>query len=986
MKLASLAAAWLGGLALAYRWYDADPGPTLLLAVAALTLALILRLARLDRQLPRQLPRQSLHQLAQRLLHRLTSWIVSPWPALLLALLFLGLWRYETVETPPPSLVAQSEQQATLRGRIVNDPEATATRIKFRLEVWAIDRGRNELGQNKVRQTVTPRNWEPQSGKVLVYADPPHSLVRERESPYFRYGDRLELAGTLQQPRPFEGFDYPAYLESLDIYGIMWTREAAWLADREGKDSDFGDGNADGDNAINYDRNYDGDNAINYDGNADGNADGNRDGNRNGYGFIFRAGTAGRAGIYDLRRKLAKSLDSALPASQAALAQGLLLGLRGQLPDAAVENFRQTGTSHLLAISGLHLGILLALSVGLFSRLFGRHTPLYLLLTLALIWLYALISGAPASVLRAAIMGSIYLFVLAQGRPRDTLLPALALSAVAMTALNPQIISQIAFQLSFAAMAGIVLALPWQAAVSESIVNRFSRVRQVSRPNGGDNNNHTGLWGQWGRWQRWERWSPWVGYLLGWTAAGVIISVAATLATFPLVAFNFKQLPLLGIPTTILATPLLPFALIGSLAAALAGLVHPVLGQIIGGPASIPLSALLKLVELVPGWTVTGNWDNSGLVWIWYITLALILLLVNSRAFGQWISGRWSFGSGTMGGDNRPVNQPTEYSPSPPAISAAFRRQSFGAYLSLAGIALILAVSGIYLWLEIFNGSDGKLHVYFFDIGQGDSTLIVTPQGRQVLVDGGPEIGSATRALSGPLSPWDRRLDLVILTHLDADHSRGLLKALETYRVDAVLAGAKDEDSFLYPQWRQAVERQEHRLAYLTAGQTITLEEGITLETVHPPAEKTAAETAAGRNNPAARRPGPDWNADIRNANNKSVVLRLVYGEVSFLLTGDIELEAERYLVRTAPNLESRVFKVAHHGSKTSTTPAFLQAVNPRWAVISAGRDNPYGHPHPSVLARLEAAVGPSGIYQTANQGTIEFSTDGFRIWVKTER
>ncbi len=960
MKLASLAAAWLGGMALAYRWYDADPGPALLLAAAALTLALILRLARLDRQLPRQLPhqspRQSLHQLAQRLLHRLTNWILSPWPALLLALLFLGLWRYETVETPPPSLVAQSEQQATLRGRIVNDPEATATRIKFRLEVWAIDRGQNELGQNKVRQTVTPRNWEPQSGKVLVYADPPHSLVRERESPYFRYGDRLELAGTLQQPQPFAGFDYPAYLESLDIYGIMWTREAVWLADREGKDGDFGGGNADG----------------------------KGNGNRNGDGFLFRAGTAGRAGIYDLRRKLAKSLDFALPPSQAALAQGLLLGQRGQLPDAAVENFRQTGTSHLLAISGLHLGILLALSVGLFSRIFGRHTPLYLLLALALIWLYALISGAPASVVRAAIMGSIYLFVLAQGRPRDTLLPALALSAVAMTALNPQIISQIAFQLSFAAMAGIVLALPGQAAVSESIVNRFSRVSQISRPNGGNNNNHNGLWGRsrrWQQWQRWERWSPWVGYLLGWTAAGVIISVAATLATFPLVAFNFKQLPLLGIPTTILATPLLPFALIGSLAAALAGLVHPVLGQIIGGPASIPLSALLKLVELVPGWTVTGNWDNSGLVWVWYITLALILLLVNSRAFGQWISGRWSFGSGTIGGDNRPVNQPTEYSPSPPAISAAFRRQSFGAYLSLAGIALILAVSGIYLWVEVFNGSDGKLHVYFFDVGQGDSTLIVTPQGRQVLVDGGPEIGSATRALSGPLSPWDRRLDLVILTHLDADHSRGLLKALETYRVDAVLAGAKDEDSYLYPQWRQTVERQEHRVAYLSAGQTITLEEGITLETLHPPAEITA-----GRNNPAARRPAPDWDADIRNANNKSVVLRLVYGEVSFLLTGDIELEAERYLVRTAPNLESRVFKVAHHGSKTSTTPAFLRAVNPRWAVISAGRDNPYGHPHPSVLARLEAAVGPSSIYQTANQGTIDFSTDGFRIWVKTER
>ena len=845
MKLPALAAAWLGGLALAYRWYDADPTPALLLALFALTLALICRLLRL-----------------------------SPWPALLIALLLLGLWRYELAEPVPPILIAESGQPATFQGRIVNDPEATATRVKFRLELSAIAR-RQGSRQPEGRQ------WEPQAGKILVYAHPPASLVQERENPYFRYGDRLELTGTLQQPQPFDRFDYPAYLESLGIYGILWLRERADIKVAAPVNEQQG----------------------------------------------FRLPQI-RAGIYDLRRKLARSLDSALPPSQAALAQALLLGLRGQLTDAVVVDFRQTGTSHLLAISGLHLGILLALGVGLFQRLLGHHTPLPLLLALALVWLYVLVSGAPASVVRAAIMGSIYLGALALGRPRDTLLPALALSAAAMTAVDPRIVSQVSFQLSFAAMAGIVLALPWQEAAGQSITDRLS--------------------------QRSEPWASWAGLLLSWLAAGAIISAAATLATFPLVAFNFKQLPLLGIPATILATPLLPFALIGGLATALAGLLNPALGQVVGWPASIPLAALLELVALVPGWTVSGDWADSRLAWAWYTVLVIILLLAGSRGKRLEALARLVFRQNRNAGSNEPD------------FYAAGRRTAVGSYFGLVGVTLILAASGIYLFAEVLSGSDGKLHLYFFDVGQGDSALIVTPKGRQILVDGGPDIAGATRSLSGPMAPWDRRLDLVAATHLDADHSRGLLRVLETYRVDNVLAGVPDPENTLYPQWQRTVERQGHTVTYVAAGQTITLEDGITLETLHPP---------------AVPRRGPAW-----DSNNNSLTFRLAYGDISFLLTADIEAEAERYLVRTAPDLESDVLKVAHHGSKSSTTAGFLRAVKPRWAVISAGPDNPYGHPHPSVVARLEAAVGREGIYQTAHHGTIEFSTDGQRLWVETER
>ena len=352
MKLTALAAAWLVGLALAYGWYDADPLPILLIGGSLLTAALAGRL-----------------------------WGVPVWPVALAGVCLLGLWRFEAAQASPPAILVQG--QVSVQGRVVSDPEGTSTRTKFTLELEAISRNAGWQGGE----------WAEQEGKALVYAHPPAELVDRRSRPYFRYGDRLQLTGSLTRPEPIEDFDYPAYLESQGIYAVLWAQEAEVLAADEG-------------------------------------ATGGR--------ATLTAMTGGVKGsIYDLRRRLAVNLETALPPAEAALAQALLLGLRGQLPDAVVENFRQTGTAHLLAISGLHLGILLILTVGLLHRLLGRHTAAPILLALGMVWLYVLVSGAPASVVRAAIMGSVYLAAMGLGRPRESLLPALALSAVVMTALEP---------------------------------------------------------------------------------------------------------------------------------------------------------------------------------------------------------------------------------------------------------------------------------------------------------------------------------------------------------------------------------------------------------------------------------------------------------------------------------------------------------------------------------------------------------------------
>ena len=692
-------------------------------------------------------------------------------------------------------------------------------------------------------------------------------MVSLREAPFFRYNDILLIEGLFQQPKELEDFDYPSYLAHQGISGMVFARETMVLDPENGTNGGW------------------------------------------------------RGRIFELRRNLSESIEDALSVPQSAVAKALLLGQRGQLPDDLVQDFRDTGTSHLLAISGLHVGALMAIAIAVAVAAMGRRWATYLLLPLVLIWLYALVSGLPPSVLRAAIMGSVYLAALALGRPR-TVLPALALSAAAMVAFDPKVIQQVSFQLSFGAMAGIALASPYLTIFSPAI----TRASATLPP-----------------WM-----STWLGPLFSWMTVAFIVSIAATLATWPLVALNFDRIPIFGIPITILALPALPMILSGGLATAVFGLLHPAIGQFFGWITWVPLSYLIELVAWAPGHTVSGAWVGRELVWVWYIVLGALLLLAGSgfripRLF-----------PGTS------LRAPDTEAPSPIPGRLA------GPALGLILITPVLLVAAVFLWVQVFSGPDGKLHVYFFDVGQGDSTLIVTPEGRQILVDGGPDAESATRALAGTMPRGDRSLDMVVLTHLDADHSRGLLRVLEHYGVASVLVGLEHAGSPLYTRWRVQLEREGPTPLQVRAGHRIVLEPGLSMDVLNP------GETPIG--------------GSVADQNNNGVVLRLVYGKASFLLAADIEVEAEGYLTRRSPVLESAVLKVAHHGSKTSSTSAFLARVDPVAVVVSAGKANQFGHPHPEVVGRLNEAVGSDLLYRTDQQGTIEFISDGESLWARTER
>jgi competence protein ComEC len=273
------------------------------------------------------------------------------------------------------------------------------------------------------------------------------------------------------------------------------------------------------------------------------------------------------------------------------------------------------------------------------------------------------------------------------------------------------------------------------------------------------------------------------------------------------------------------------------------------------------------------------------------------------------------------------------------------------------GVAVVLIV------VALVQLPDGKLHVYFLDVGQGDAIFVVTPMGKQILVDGGPAPSVILNQLARHMPFWDRSLDLVVATSSDSDHLAGLVAVLERYQVGAVLAHEwSAHNAPAVVRWSQLVaERRPVRIPP-EAGTNFQIESGVEMTLLHPDMDAVAS----------------------LSSNDASLVTRLTLRGVSFLFTGDIEAEGEELLIHSGRLRPTTILKAAHHGSKTSSSQEFLDLVDPLFVVISVGAGNPFGHPSPEVLARL--ADRNTRIFRTDQSGTIEIATDGTRLWASAER
>ena len=276
-----------------------------------------------------------------------------------------------------------------------------------------------------------------------------------------------------------------------------------------------------------------------------------------------------------------------------------------------------------------------------------------------------------------------------------------------------------------------------------------------------------------------------------------------------------------------------------------------------------------------------------------------------------------------------------------------------------------LLLIAILVWLVVLTMPDDRLHVSFLDVGQGDAILIQTPNHQNILIDGGPDPQKINLELSKKLPFWDRTIDLMISTQPQADHITGLVEVLQRYKVKQVLEPGVPYDSRIYHEWLNLIEDKQIKHEIARAGQEIDSGRGIKIEVLNPPAKL--------------------FQGTSHDVDNDGVVIKLSWDRVSFLFTADIRGEAEFDLVRQRANLKSTVLKVAHHGSKTSTSPQFLTAVAPEIAIISVGGNNTFGHPSPEVMERLGEKLKKDEVYLTSEDGTIEFITDGERLWIKTE-
>ena len=270
-------------------------------------------------------------------------------------------------------------------------------------------------------------------------------------------------------------------------------------------------------------------------------------------------------------------------------------------------------------------------------------------------------------------------------------------------------------------------------------------------------------------------------------------------------------------------------------------------------------------------------------------------------------------------------------------------------HLILAGLLLV----AVFVWLAVWEarGSD-KVKIDFFDVGQGSAIFVGAPNGNQILIDGGPS-DAVLAKLSQALPLFDQKIELLILTHPDADHLSGLVEVLKRYEVGKILATGIADNSAEYRVWNDLIKQKNIPVVFARAGDVIKIADNLAIQILYP----------FGKIN------GQDFSD---NTNSTSIVGKIFYGQNTVLFTGDAEGSVENPLLFSGINLKADILVVGHHGSKNATSEEFLAAVAPEIAVIQVGAKNKYGHPTPEVLSRLAGI----DIFRTDLDNDINFECD----------
>ncbi|NUO79917.1 DNA internalization-related competence protein ComEC/Rec2 [candidate division KSB1 bacterium] len=552
----------------------------------------------------------------------------------------------------------------------------------------------------------------------------------------------------------------------------------------------------------------------------------------------------------DTRAWLKKQLPKFSRGQELALLKGLLLGEIEEIDQEIMESFARTGLIHILSVSGLHVGfiaLLLMLAASL-ARIPKRRQWLFIVIAL---WCYAHLTGLKPPIVRASLMAT----ALLAGRAfeRETNLPNnISVAALLILLWHPLQLLQLGFQLSFLAMFGL-------AYLYKPLLVLFARIIP---------------W----------RWQP-----LRWAMALLAASLAAQLATLPIIVTTYGRLPLTAIWGNLMVIPVSFLTVATATLACTCAPFSNFVMQVYGAVADCAAAFMLKFTHWLA--TLPFAYIEGVRLAPWLIVSYLLLL----ATFVTW-------------------------------------RKSTRRWL----LPCALLVLNVHVWNEAL-GEVPRLRVTFFDVGQGDAAVLEFPQGKRLLIDTGPWRGE-TNAGASVLVPYFhrqgiRRLHAVVISHPHTDHLGGLPALLSALQIDTVYQCSNTTSSELVQRCARLMDSLHVPYRALHAGEQL---HGFS------PAAVTALCSSTGDQNPSWR----------DNLNDASLVIKIIFGKTSLLFPGDVEQLGEAHLLQHTPALDSDLLKVGHHGSRTSSSEVFLRAVTPQWAVISVGRYNRFGHPHAEILER----------------------------------
>lgn len=632
--------------------------------------------------------------------------------------------------------------------------------------------------------------------------------------------------------------------------------------------------------------------------------------------------------IYELRYRLERIIDQTVPAPERELLKAMLLGQRQGITREMQEEFVETGTVHILAISGLHVG-LVALAILGILKLFRLPRKLRYGLALALLVIFAFLTGLRPPVVRATLMAGVVMGALLLDR-KTNVYTSLSLAAILMLMVNPHFLFDIGFQLSFVAVLSIVCLCP---KIEEEV---FGRAKRWIRDQMTENSEFTDI-----------NQAKSLFFNIGLRAGGYLItlfsvSAAAGIGIMPLVWRNFQIIAPVALLANLFAVPLLFVSVISGLGLVLTGLIWVEGASLLwAGICRLALSSLIagnSLFLQIP----FGHFYLGPPPVYFLLSYYLLIGLAIRKTACNYSESR----------EKSNLLENSDYLP--------VRPQRIFWYP-----AVLLALLNLAIWPAILKPSPNELRVTFLDVGHGKSTLIEFPGGGNMLIDAGR--GEAGRWTVQPflLNRGISRLNTLVLTHPDYDHWGGARILLDNLRVDRLFDNGAinmPERECRNPAYREWIITEDLQVAGLKTDLRLTGYSGaVKIEVLHPPWP---------------------W-LSLDDNDNNSLVLKITYGEIDILLGADIQEEAMKRLLSLGDQLQAEILLVPHHGRRLGPAGRlFLEKVRPQIAIISVDEDNRFGFPDEHTVSLLEE-LG-SLVLQTGISGAITSTTNGRDIEVQT--